>query len=354
MKKNFLITTGGSGGHVVPAIIFHEHLSKVANLIISTDKRGLKYLDKNMYKLEIVNTPRLKNIFFYPFNIAILLVLTFKSIFLLKKNKIEKVFSTGGYMSIPIIFAAKILKLKIYLIEPNQILGRANRYFLKSCEKIFCYTRQIKNFPNNSIDKIIKIDPLVKKETYELKPLEKKDSKLTILVVGGSQGANFFDKNLKNSIINISKKIKIKIIQQTNEKNISHLSDLYEKNNVENQIFSFEKKLSKYIQEADLCITRAGASTLAELSVITTPFIAVPLPNSKDSHQLENANFYKDNECCWIIEQHLFEDKIESFLLDIFNNKTDYFNKKENLKKLNYQNTWINVNQKILKVINEN
>ena len=354
MKKNFLITTGGSGGHVVPAIIFHEHLSKVANLIISTDKRGLKYLDKRMYKLEIVNTPRLKNVFFYPFNIAILLLLTFKSIFLLKKNKIEKVFSTGGYMSIPIIFAARILKLKIYLIEPNQILGRANRYFLKSCEKIFCYTRQIKNFPNNLIDKIIKIDPLVKKETYELKSLEKKDGKLTILIVGGSQGANFFDKNLKYSIINISKKIKIKIIQQTRENNISYLSDLYEKNNIENKIFSFDKNLSRHIQEADLCITRAGASTLAELSVITTPFIAVPLPNSKDSHQLENANFYKDNDCCWIIEQKHFEEKIESFLRDIFTHKSDYLKKKKNLKNLNYQNTWINVNEKIIKIINEN
>ena len=69
---------------------------------------------------------------------------------------------------------------------------------------------------------------------------------------------------------------------------------------------------------------------------------------------MENANFYKENGSCWIIEQNNFEEKIEDFLLDILNNKSDYLNKKENLKKLNYQNTWINVNQKILKIINEN
>ena len=74
----------------------------------------------------------------------------------------------------------------------------------------------------------------------------------------------------------------------------------------------------------------------------------------KDNHQVENANFYKENGSCWIIEQNNFEEKIEDFLLDILNNKSDYLNKKENLKKLNYQNTWINVNQKILKIINEN
>ena len=64
--------------------------------------------------------------------------------------------------------------------------------------------------------------------------------------------------------------------------------------------------------------------------------------------------FIKKKNSCWIIEQINFEEKIEQFLINVFNNKSDYLNKKENLKKLNYQNTWINVNQKILKTINEN
>ena len=130
MRKNFLITTGGSGGHVVPAIILHKHLSKEANIVISTDKRGLKYLDQEIYKIEIINTPKLNNIFFLPFNLIIILFLTLKSFLLLKRKKIEKIFSTGGYMSLPLILASKLLKLKIYLIEPNQVLGRANKYFL--------------------------------------------------------------------------------------------------------------------------------------------------------------------------------------------------------------------------------
>ena len=65
MKKNFLITTGGSGGHVIPATIIYEHLSKEANVIISSDKRGLKYLNKDMYQFKIINTPKMDNIFFY-------------------------------------------------------------------------------------------------------------------------------------------------------------------------------------------------------------------------------------------------------------------------------------------------
>ena len=67
MKKNFLISTGGSGGHVVPATIIISHLSDKANIIISTDKRGLRYLDKIGHQIEIIDTPRLNNIFFFTF-----------------------------------------------------------------------------------------------------------------------------------------------------------------------------------------------------------------------------------------------------------------------------------------------
>ena len=354
MKKNFLITTGGSGGHVIPAMILYQHLSKETNVIISTDKRGLRYLDKDDLPVEVINTPKLNNIIMLPINLFIMLFLIIKSYFLLKQKKIEKIFSTGGYMSVPLILAAKFLRIDIYLIEPNQVLGRSNRYFLKSCKKIFCYSDEIKNFPNMYKDKIIIINPLVRENTYNVEKNFENKKKFNILVIGGSQGASFFDKDLKNSIINISKKKTIKIIHQTSEKNILSLKDFYSDNNIENIIFSYKKNLVEIIKEADLCITRAGASTLAELSVLNIPFIAVPLPTSKDNHQLENANYYKKKDCCWIIEQSSFKEKIEKTLNDIIEKKKDYLEKKNNLKKLNYQNTWINVNQKILKSLNEN
>ena len=354
MKKNFLISTGGSGGHVIPATILHEHLSKNANIIISTDSRGLKFLEKELYEIEIIDTPKLNNIFLLPFNFIIILILTLKSFFLLKRKKIDNLFSTGGYMSLPLILAARLLNLDIYLIEPNQVLGRANKFFLNNCKKIFCYSEQIKNFPVIFKNKRVVIKPLVKKSLYNLNSLSKTENKFTLLIVGGSQGANIFDKNLKYIILNISKNKQIKVIHQTNENNISNLKDFYIKNNVENEIFSFKKDLANIIKQTDLCITRAGASTLAELSVLNVPFIAVPLPTAKDNHQYENSKFYEDKGCCWIIEQNYLEKKTEDLLVDILANKSVYLKKKKNLKKLNYQNTWINVNQKILKAINEN
>ena len=88
--KNILISTGGSGGHVIPATILSEHLKKEFNIFMSSDDRGMKFINKNKFDIKIINVPKIsKNIFLLPFQIFALLVLTFKSIFFLKKKKLK-------------------------------------------------------------------------------------------------------------------------------------------------------------------------------------------------------------------------------------------------------------------------
>ena len=354
MKNKILISTGGSGGHVIPATILCDHLSKENDIIISTDKRGRRFINGDSFKIKIIDTPKLNSIFLLPINFFKIFILIIQSIFFLKKEKINKIFSTGGYMSVPLIIASRFLNLKIYLLEPNLILGRANKYFLSSCEKIFCYTDKIKNFPDNLKKKIVIIDPLIRKNFYQLKKKDNKNHKFTILIVGGSQGARIFDDSIKESLAILSKEFQLKIIHQTSKKNIFSLAEFYSSFEIENLIFDFNDDFIKILEQTDLCITRAGASTLAELSISNIPFIAVPLPTSKDNHQFENANFYEKKKCCWIIDQKIFQNTVKELLRDIFTNKSVFFEKKDNLKKLNYQNSWINVNQKILDNINEN
>ena len=95
MTKKVLISTGGSGGHVLPAITIYNHLKNTHETLISTDIRGLAYLDKN-YKVFVINTPKLNNFFLLPYAFLKILFLTFKSYFFLKEKKIlwlEKIFS---------------------------------------------------------------------------------------------------------------------------------------------------------------------------------------------------------------------------------------------------------------------
>ena len=324
-------------------------------MIISTDKRGEKYLKDISNKKIKIYTPKLNNLYLLPLNLIKILFLTLKSFFILKKNQIDILMSTGGYMSLPLCLAAKILSIKIFLLEPNMVLGRANNFFLQFSEKIFCYNNSIKNFPSKFLNKIVLIKPLVRLMFYEKFNNYIKKDKFNFLVIGGSQGANIFDFEINESFKDISKSFPIKVTHQTSEQNIKKLKDFYFKNNIDCHVFSYETNFFNIINQIDFCITRGGASTLAELSLINIPFLVVPLPAAKDNHQFENALYYKNNNSCWIIEQKNFNKKeLSQFLLNLLTDHNEYLKKKENLKKLNYQNSWNNVNQKILDTINAN
>ena len=69
MKSKILISTGGSGGHVIPAITIHDHLKENYDIFISSDVRGLKYLDNNVFNIIVVNTPKLNNLILMPLSI---------------------------------------------------------------------------------------------------------------------------------------------------------------------------------------------------------------------------------------------------------------------------------------------
>ena len=355
MKSKILISTGGSGGHVIPAITMYDHLKENYEILISSDVRGLKYLDDKFYKTLIIDTPKLNNFILFPLSILKVIFLTVKSLILLKKEEIQILISTGGYMSLPLCVAARILNIKIYLLEPNMVIGRANKFFLKFCKKIICYAENIIGFPKEYKYKLKIINPLIRKKYYNKKLKENDNEKFTLIIIGGSQGAQIFDKILHKSIIKVSKIKSLKVIHQTNQKNIDVLKNLYLENKIESSVFSFDQNLNLLIDQADLCITRAGASSLAEISLSRKPFIAIPLPSSKDNHQLENANYYKNKGCCWVVDQINFDIiKFEDLLLNILNNENEILLKKNNLEKLNYQNTWNNVNQNLLNIINEN
>ena len=355
MKSKILISTGGSGGHVLPAITIYDHLKSNYETLISTDLRGLKYLDKENYNHIIVNTPKLNNLLLFPFSFLKVFILTLKSLIILKRENISILISTGGYMSLPLCLAAKILSIKIYLIEPNMVLGRANKFFLYFAKKLICYSKELINLPKKFEHKQTIVMPLIRKKYYDTYNYHNEGNFFTITIIGGSQGAKIFDTLINELLVKISKICSLKVVHQTSKKNTDFLEKFYKVNKIENKVFTFDENLNILLKQSDLCITRAGASSLAELSLLKIPFIAIPLPTSKDNHQYENAKYYKDKNCCWIINQENFDkQKFEELLIKLSGKKDEYLTKKINLERLNYQNTWNNVNQKLLEIFNEN
>ena len=100
----------------------------------------------------------------------------------------------------------------------------------------------------------------------------------------------------------MSKKYKLNIRQQTSPINTKKFEDFYNEHNISCQLFNFEENILKFISNTNLCITRAGASTLSELTYLNIPYLAIPYPFAKDDHQYQNALFYKNRNCCWILK----------------------------------------------------
>jgi len=357
--KKVLIVTGGSGGHVIPALSIFDHLKNDFVTKIITDIRGTNFINSKKYHYDLINVPNVFSKFYLlPINLIKILFSIYKSFLYLKINNINILISTGGYMSLPICIAAKILRIKIILFEPNSVIGRANRLLLNICYKIICYDKDLKLLPVKYNDKVYLIDRILRKEIYLSNKNNKKDfgELKKILVLGGSQGANFFNKNITNLVLNISKKFKLEIYQQSidnNEKKI--IGEKYNHAGIKYSLFKFDENLLQKITNFDFAITRSGATSISELSYLNIPFLAIPFPYSKDDHQYFNAKYYEIRNCCWLVRQNDFDlVKIESLIINLFNEKADYFKKKENLEKISNQNTWNNVNKKLIDLINEN
>ncbi len=356
--KNILVVTGGTGGHVIPSIALLEHLNHNFKVEIVTDVRGSKFLNKNEYSYQIIDVPNLFSKFYlFPLNATKYLLNIFKSLVFIKKKNINTIISTGGYMTFPFCIAAFFLKKKIILFEPNSVLGISNKIALKFSDVIICYDNNLKNFPKKFEFKKKIIQPILRKELYSIKKNKNSFKEIKkLLIIGGSQGATFFDDKISEIIIEISKKKNFQIIQQISKKSLKEkLQKKYDNSKLNYNFFEFTNSSKDLYKNVDLAITRGGASTLSELSFLNIPFLVIPLPSARDNHQFYNSNFYYQKKACWLIEQKNFDaDNILALILKILDNHEDYIEKISNLEKFSEKNTWNNVNNRIIEIINEN
>ena len=345
MSKKIIFSAGGTGGHIFPAINLMKHFfDKGYQVLLVTDKRGNNFINNySEFKSYVlaVGTPTNKNVLKKILSFFIIAYSLFRSIIILKKEKADLIIGFGGYVSFPISFVSKFFNLPLFIYENNSILGRANKYLLSSAKKIFL-TKLIKTeFPEKYKNKIFKVGPILNKNIINYVESKKNNNKenFSILILGGSQGAEIFGRIIPPVIKMIKNKgYEVAIYQQCIGSQKDSIVDYYEKNNIKNYVFEFDNNVLKLILSSDLAITRCGASTTAELAHTLTPFIAVPLPNSIDNHQYLNAKFYEDKGCCWIMEQNNFNsNNLFNLVIEAIRNKNKLETLKENMKK-NYSN----------------
>ena len=355
MNKKIIFSAGGTGGHIFPAINLMKHfLSKEYQVLLVTDNRGNNFI-KNYSKFRsyILNTstPTHKNLIKKFFSYFLIFFSIIKSIFILKKEKPDLVFGLGGYVSFPISFAARFFNLPLIIYENNMVLGRANKNLASLSKKILIANKITKNFPEKYKNKTFEVGTIINKNIINPSLLKEDNSKkkFSILVLGGSQGAEIFGKIVPDAIKMIKDKgHEIEINQQCVGLQKNSIIDFYKKNDIKNYVFEFEENILKIALSSSLAITRCGASTTAELVHTLTPFIAVPLPNSVDNHQYLNAMYYLNKGCCLLLEQYNFNSKnLFNLIMENIKNKNKLENIRNNMKNNHKKDVYNNIENEI-------
>ena len=313
MNKKIIFSSGGTGGHIFPAINLMKYFSnKGYDILLVTDTRGNTFLNNHArFRSCIINTdtPSNKNFFRKIFSFVIILFSIMKSILIIKKEKPDLIIGFGGYVSFPISFSSKFYNIPLVIYENNLVLGRTNKNLLSLSKKLLLGTDMPINFPKKYKSKVYQVGNILREEIINYSAIEKKNNEktLSILVLGGSQGAEVFGRIVPSAIKMLKDKgYIIEIIQQCTKQQKNSLVEFYKKNNIRSNIFDVTNNILDLIKSSDLAISRCGASTTAELVNTLTPFIAIPYPHSMDNHQHLNAKYYENKGCCWVMEQHKF------------------------------------------------
>ncbi len=359
MSKKIIFTTGGTGGHIFPALNLMNHFCDEGyEVLLVTDKRGNKFIKSYPnFKSYILNTstPTNKKIFNRFFSFFKIFFSIINSIKILKKEKPDLVFGFGGYVSFPISFSSKFFGIPLIIYENNMILGRANKLLSFFSKKILLEKKIEKKFPSRCKIKSLQVGPILSKNIlkYSNKAKDYDKENLSILILGGSQGAKIFGDIIPPVIQMLKNEIKsVEVNQQCLIEQKDKIIDFYKKNQIKFNVFEFKKDISKLFPAADLAITRCGASTTAELTCTLTPFIGIPLKDSIDDHQYYNAKYYENLGCCRVLKQDDFNSKnLFNLITEIIKDKNNLENMHKNMKKNLSINVYNDVENEVKKII---
>ena len=344
-SKKVIISTGGTGGHIFPAITLGKYLkNKGFSVLVIGNEKICNYLKNGELKHKVVDSgynlksfKAIKNIIHG----------IFQSLKILKEFKAEMIIGFGSYTTLPVLMAARFKKIPFCLHEQNSHIGKVNRFFLKDAKYIFTSFQEIYGMKIEYSDKIvftgIPIRNEVKKYSNSEYTYPKDNEKFNIVITGGSGGASFFSNEFIKTFSFLDKKIKnkIRIFHQVKDiEEIDFVTNFYEKENIEHTIKPFFENMPELMSNGHLIIARSGVGTISEIAAIGRPVIFVPSPNVVNDHQTYNANFYKRNNACLLVEEKSFiAPNFAKILVNLILNKRELEKLANNIKELSIKNT---------------
>lgn len=327
---NFIISGGGTGGHIYPAISISNELklrypnSKIL-FVGANNRMEMQIVPKHGFKIiglwvsGFSRSFSIKNLIF-PLKLLISLI---RSVFIIKSNKPDLVIGTGGFASGPILYIASLFGIPTVIQEQNSYPGITNKILGKRVNKIcVAYDNLDRFFDKNKIvftgnpvrSDIKKIDI----KTTSAFNFKLEENKKTLLIIGGSNGSREINKAILNNL-ELFNSLDIQVLWQCGKIYFEQYKHLNTNKSV--SVFAFIDEMNLAYDVADIIISRAGASSISELCIVGKPVIFIPSPNVAEDHQSKNALSLVNKKAAIMIEEKNIKKDFKNSFTELINNK---------------------------------
>lgn len=316
---NIILCGGGTAGHITPAIALYDAFKKeghTCNLVVAKKDAALIPRGYDFRTLNL-NPPGniKKNILF----ILLFLPSLLKSREYIKKYSPSIIIGMGGFISLPMLFMARFMKIRIFICEQNSIPGKANRMFAKySVMNYLSFSKSLEYMPKGKLyGNPVRSEFFIINRDNARKQMNLKDDDKLLVVMGGSQGALKLNKLFLESIENIKKNVSnLHIVWLAGPKWYKEMEENIKK--YENVlVYSYYKDMPVLLHAADFAVSRAGSSSISEIIAVNVPSLLVPFPYAADNHQYYNARELLDKDMAYLMqESQLDKTKLENIIIN--------------------------------------
>lgn len=349
MNKKIVLTGGGTMGHISPNLaiipLLTNHFAQLhyigsANGIEKEIITNLQKQYPNLFYHPIKTTKLTRKSILKNLSMPFILLSSIKRCKkLLKEINPNVVFSKGGYVSVPVVIAAKKLHIPIVIHESDLSMGLANKIAAKRATTICTtFNQTAKQYNGITTGSPANENLIFADKTWAIKKYNLSPNKKTILITGGSLGAT----PINNAILKILPSL-------VNKYNIIHLTGKGKKINFNHPYYhqeEFTDNIGSIIKASDIVISRAGSNTIFELALLCKPMLLIPLSKKASrGDQIENAEYFKKLG----IANVLYEEQLEKLELYIEETLKNSNTLKQNIQKLNISNGTQNLLTEIIK-----
>ena len=361
MKPRFIISGGGTGGHIYPAIAIANELKSrfpACEILFvgAKDKMEMQKVPAAGYKIEglwisgIQRKLTLDNLKF-PFKLMSSLA---KSRKIIKDFKPDVVIGTGGFASGAVVKVAQQMNIPTVIQEQNSYPGITNKMLASKANAIcVAYDGLDAYFKSNKIIKtgnpvrqdLLTIDEKRNEaqEFYGLQP-----DKKTIVILGGSLGARRINQLIENELP-FFKEQNVQVIWQCGKFYIDEYKKYH--NNADVLVYDFIERMDLLFAAADVIVSRAGASSVSELAIVGKPVIFIPSPNVAEDHQTKNAKSITDKNAAILIKESALDNQFQEQILRLLTNEQLKETLSKNIKALALPNATKDIVNEISKLV---